>query len=120
MPNSLIPCVKQLEEYFHGERHAFDLDLNPQGTDFQRIIWNLLLRLPFGSTISYLKLARLYGNTKAVRAVAAAIGKNPILVVIPCHRVIGSDGTLIGYAGGMGRKEKLLQLEGFPVQAKLI
>ena len=120
VPNSLIPCVKQLEEYFHGERHAFDLDLNPQGTDFQRIIWNLLLRLPFGSTISYLKLARLYGNTKAVRAVAAAIGKNPILVVIPCHRVIGSDGTLIGYAGGMGRKEKLLQLEGFPVQAKLI
>ena len=120
VPNSLIPCVKQLEEYFHGERHAFDLDLNPQGTDFQRIIWNLLLRLPFGSTISYLKLARLYGNTKAVRAVAAAIGKNPILVVIPCHRVIGSDGTLIGYAGGMGRKEKLLELEGFPVQAKLI
>ena len=120
VPNSLIPCVKQLEEYFHGERHAFDLDLNPQGTDFQRIIWNLLLRLPFGSTISYLKLARLYGNTKAVRAVAAAIGKNPILVVIPCHRVIGSDGTLIGYAGGMGRKQKLLQLEGFPVQAKLI
>ena len=120
VPNSLIPCVKQLEEYFHGERYAFDLDLNPQGTDFQRIVWNLLLRLPFGSTISYLKLARLYGNTKAVRAVAAAIGKNPILVVIPCHRVIGSDGTLIGYAGGMNRKEKLLQLEGFPVQAKLI
>ena len=81
------------------------MDLNPQGTDFQRIIWNLLLRLPFGSTISYLKLSRLYGNTKAVRAVAAAIGKNPILVVIPCHRVIGSDGTLIGYAGGMDRKE---------------
>ena len=120
VPNSLIPCVKQLEEFFHGESHAFDLDLNPQGTDFQRIIWNLLLRLPFGSTISYLKLSRLYGNTKAVRAVAAAIGKNPILVVIPCHRVIGSDGTLIGYAGGMDRKEKLLQLEGFPVQAKLI
>ena len=120
VPNSLIPCVKQLEEFFLGERHAFDLDLNPQGTDFQRIIWNLLLRLPFGSTISYLKLSRLYGNTKAVRAVAAAIGKNPILVVIPCHRVIGSDGTLIGYAGGMDRKEKLLKLEGFPVQAKLI
>ena len=112
--------MEQLQQYFAGERHAFDLDLNPQGTDFQQLIWNLLLKLPFGSTISYLKLARQYGNTKAVRAVAAAIGKNPILVVIPCHRVIGSDGTLVGYAGGMERKEQLLQLEGFPVQARLI
>ena len=120
VPNTLLPCVEQLQQYFAGERHAFDLDLNPQGTDFQQHIWNLLLKLPFGSTISYLKLARQYGNTKAVRAVAAAIGKNPILVVIPCHRVIGSDGTLVGYAGGMERKEHLLQMEGFPVQARLI
>ena len=120
VPNTLLPCVEQLQQYFAGERHAFDLDLNPQGTDFQQLIWNLLLKLPFGSTISYLKLARQYGNTKAVRAVAAAIGKNPILVVIPCHRVIGSDGTLVGYAGGMERKEQLLQLEGFPIQARLI
>jgi len=80
----------------------------------------LLKNLPFGSTISYLKLARLYGNTKAVRAVAAAVGKNPILVAIPCHRVIGSDGTLVGYAGGIDKKETLLELEGFPVQKKLI
>ena len=120
VPNTLLPCVEQLQQYFAGERHTFDLNLNPQGTDFQQLIWNLLLKLPFGSTISYLKLARQYGNTKAVRAVAAAIGKNPILVVIPCHRVIGSDGTLVGYAGGMERKEQLLQLEGFPVQARLI
>ena len=120
VPNTLLPCVEQLQQYFAGERHAFDLDLNPQGTDFQLIIWNLLLKLPFGSTISYLILARQYGNTKAVRAVAAAIGKNPILVVIPCHRVIGSDGTLVGYAGGMERKEHLLQSEGFPIQARLI
>ena len=120
VPNTLVPCVEQLQQFFAGERHAFDLNLNPQGTDFQRLIWALLRDLPFGSTISYLKLARQHGNTKAVRAVAAAIGKNPILVVIPCHRVIGSDGTLVGYAGGMERKEKLLQLEGFPVQTKLI
>ena len=120
VPNTLLTCVEQLQQYFAGERHTFDLNLNPQGTEFQQLIWNLLLKLPFGSTISYLKLAREYGNTKAVRAVAAAIGKNPILVVIPCHRVIGSDGTLVGYAGGMERKEQLLQLEGFPVQAKLI
>ena len=71
-------------------------------------------------TISYLKLSRQYGNTKAVRAVATAIGKNPILVAIPCHRVIGSDGTLVGYSGGLERKESLLELEGFPVQKKLI
>jgi len=89
-------------------------------TDFQKAIWVLLQELPFGSTISYLGLSRQYGNTKAVRAVAAAIGKNPILVAIPCHRVIGSDGTLVGYSGGLERKESLLELEGFPVQKKLI
>ncbi len=118
VPTCLVSCVEQLEQYFAGERYAFDLKINPQGTDFQKAIWALLKDLPFGSTISYLKLSRLYGNTKAVRAVAAAIGKNPILVVTPCHRVIGSDGTLIGYAGGIERKESLLELEGFPVQKK--
>jgi methylated-DNA-[protein]-cysteine S-methyltransferase len=98
----------------------FNFKMNPQGTDFQKAIWNLLKELPFGSTISYLTLSRLYGNTKAVRAVAAAIGKNPILVAIPCHRVIGSDGTLVGYSGGLDRKETLLETEGFPVQKRLI
>ena len=120
VPNYLVPCVEQLQQYFAGKRHAFDFKMNPQGTDFQKAIWILLNDLPFGSTISYLKLSRLYGNTKAVRAVAAAIGKNPILVAIPCHRVIGSDGTLVGYAGGLDRKETLLEIEGFPVQKKLI
>ena len=120
VPNNLVPCVEQLQQYFAGQRHVFDFKMNPQGTDFQKAIWILLNDLPFGSTISYLKLSRLYGNTKAVRAVAAAIGKNPILVAIPCHRVIGSDGTLVGYAGGLDRKETLLEIEGFPVQKKLI
>jgi len=120
VPSCLVPCVEQLQQYFAGKRHTFDFKMNPQGTDFQKMIWVLLKNLPFGSTISYLKLARLYGNTKAVRAVAAAVGKNPILVAIPCHRVIGSDGTLVGYSGGLERKESLLELEGFPVQKKLI
>ena len=120
VPSCLVPCVEQLQQFFAGTSHAFDFKMNPQGTDFQKMIWVLLKNLPFGSTISYLKLARLYGNTKAVRAVAAAVGKNPILVAIPCHRVIGSDGTLVGYSGGIDKKETLLELEGFPVQKKLI
>ena len=120
VPSCLVPCVEQLQQYFAGKRHAFDFKMNPQGTDFQKMIWVLLRDLPFGSTISYLKLSRLYGSTKAVRAVAAAVGKNPILVAIPCHRVIGSDGTLVGYAGGIDKKETLLEIEGFPVQKKLI
>jgi methylated-DNA-[protein]-cysteine S-methyltransferase len=120
VPNTLVPCVEQLQQYFAGKRIVFDFKTNPQGTDFQKTIWVLLQELPFGSTISYLKLSRQYGNTKAVRSVAAAIGKNPILVAIPCHRVIGSDGTLVGYSGGLERKESLLELEGFPVQKKLI
>ena len=120
VPISLVPCVEQLQQYFAGKRFVFDFKMNPQGTDFQKAVWVLLKDLPFGSTISYLKLSRQYGNTKAVRAVATAIGKNPILVAIPCHRVIGSDGTLVGYSGGLDKKESLLELEGFPVQKKLI
>ena len=120
VPNCLVPCVEQLKQYFAGKRSVLDFKINPQGTDFQKAIWVLLQELPFGSTISYLGLSRQYGNTKAVRAVAAAIGKNPILVAIPCHRVIGSDGTLVGYSGGLERKESLLELEGFPVQKELI
>ena len=108
VPISLVPCVEQLQQYFAGKRFVFDFKMNPQGTDFQKAVWVLLKDLPFGCTISYLKLSRQYGNTKAVRAVATAIGKNPILVAIPCHRVIGSDGTLVGYSGGLDRKESLL------------
>ena len=120
VPVCLRPCVDQLQKYFAGERVEFDVLINPQGTAFQKAIWALLSQLPYGRTLSYLKLSRLYGNTKAVRAVAAAIGKNPILVVVPCHRVIGSDGTLVGYAGGMERKKRLLELEGYPIQQTLI
>lgn len=118
VPISLVPCVEQLQQYFAGKRFVFDFKMNPQGTDFQKAVWVLLKDLPFGSTTSYLKLSRQYGNTKAVRAIATAIGKNPILLGIPCHRVIGSDGTLVGYSGGLDRKESLLELEGFPVQKK--
>jgi methylated-DNA-[protein]-cysteine S-methyltransferase len=120
VPKSLVPCVEQLRQYFAGERRTFDFKQNPQGTEFQKSIWTLLHELPFGSTLSYLKIAHLYGNTKAVRAVAAAIGKNPILVAIPCHRVIGSDETLVGYSGGLERKKRLLEIEGYPVQVTLI
>jgi len=120
VPKNLAPCVEQLQQYFDGKRQQFDFNINPQGTAFQQKIWQLLGDLPFGRTLSYLKLARLYGNAKAIRAVAAAIGKNPILVAIPCHRVIGSDGSLVGYSGGMDRKRKLLQLEGYPMQTSLI
>jgi len=120
VPKNLAPCVEQLQQYFDGKRQQFDFNINPQGTVFQQKIWQLLGDLPFGRTLSYLKLARLYGNAKAIRAVAAAIGKNPILVAIPCHRVIGSDGSLVGYSGGMDRKRKLLQLEGYPMQTSLI
>lgn len=120
VPISLVPCVEQLQQYFAGKRFVFDFKMNPQGTDFQKAVWVLLKDLPFGSTISYLKLSRQYGNTKALRAIATAIGKNPILLGIPCHRVIGSDGTLVGYSGGLDRKESLLELEGFPVQKKII
>lgn len=120
VPSSLRPCVNQLQQYFASERRDFDIPINPQGTAFQKTIWALLSQLPYGRTLSYLKLSSLYGNTKAVRAVAAAIGKNPILVITPCHRVVGSDGTLVGYAGGMDRKKKLLELEGYPIQQTII
>ncbi len=120
VPKNLIVCVEELQQYFAGNRKSFHFKMNLEGSEFQLGIWALLLELPFGCTLSYLKLARLYGNIKAVRAVAAAVGKNPILVAVPCHRIIGSDGTLVGYAGGMKRKEKLLALEGFPVQTSLI
>ncbi|MGC6479164.1 MAG: methylated-DNA--[protein]-cysteine S-methyltransferase [Flavobacteriaceae bacterium] len=110
---------KQIEEYFTGERKQFDLPLNPEGTEFQKRIWSLLLKIPFGSTLSYLKLAQLSGNVRGIRAVAAAVGKNPILILIPCHRIIGSNGKMIGYAGGIQRKENLLNLEKVNPQKSL-
>jgi methylated-DNA-[protein]-cysteine S-methyltransferase len=101
----------QLEEYFAGTRQAFDLPLAAEGTDFQRRVWDALLGIPYGTTISYLELARRIGDPKAVRAVGLANGRNPISIIVPCHRVIGSDGSLTGYGGGIERKRWLLQHE---------
>ncbi|NNE56149.1 MAG: methylated-DNA--[protein]-cysteine S-methyltransferase [Flavobacteriales bacterium] len=109
----------QLEEYFSGVRRQFDLSLDPQGTAFQLQVWNALQQIPYGSTCSYLDLALRVGDEKYTRAVGMANGKNPIAIVIPCHRVIGSDGSLTGYAGGMHRKERLLEMEGAIRQQKL-
>lgn len=102
----------QLAEYFAGKRRTFDLDLNLQGTEFQLAVWNELLRVPFGETITYSELARRIGRPSAVRAVGAANGANPIPVIVPCHRVIGANGGLTGYGGGIERKQWLLAHEG--------
>jgi len=102
----------QLKEYFNGERKHFDLPLEIEGTEFQKRVWNELLKIPYGSTISYKQLTLRLGHEKVIRAAASANGANPLPIVIPCHRVIGSDGSLIGYGGGLEIKEKLLILEG--------
>ena len=103
--------IRQLGAYFGGELEAFDLPLEPQGTPFQLAVWRRLCEIPYGETISYGELARRLGNPKASRAVGLANGTNPIPIVIPCHRVIGSNGKLTGYGGGLDIKEKLLALE---------
>jgi len=111
IPVELEDCVFQLQEYFDGKRKDFDIKLNPEGTDFQKKVWNQLLEIPYGKTLSYLELSKQLGDVKAIRAVANANGKNPIWIIIPCHRVIGSDGNLTGYAGGLNRKQWLLEHE---------
>ena len=103
--------VKQLDEYLRGERTEFDLELAPRGTPFQLAVWNELLRIPYGTTTSYGTLAKRIGKRDAVRAVGAANGANPIPIVIPCHRVIGANGSLTGYGGGLHIKRALLELE---------
>lgn len=108
----LEQTATQLQEYFAGMRTEFTLDLAPTGTDFQLAVWEELCRIPFGQTISYLELSERLKNPLAIRAVGAANGKNPIAIIVPCHRVIGADGTLTGYAGGLWRKEWLLKHEG--------
>ena len=102
----------QLLEYFKGERRIFNLPMEIQGTEFQKKVWNELLKIPYGKTITYKKLAERLGNLKSIRAAAHANGVNPLAIVIPCHRVIGSDGSLVGYGGGLYIKEKLLEIEG--------
>ena len=107
----ILKAKNQLYEYFDGNRIEFNVPLQLVGTDFQKKVWNLLMKIPFGKTISYLDLAKMLGDPNATRAVAAANGKNPIAIIIPCHRVIGSDGSLTGYAGGLGNKRMLLSFE---------
>jgi methylated-DNA-[protein]-cysteine S-methyltransferase len=111
IPLELQEAVKQLQEYFEGKRTTFSFQTNPKGTDFQQKVWQELLQIPYGKTISYLELSKKMGDVKAVRAVASANGKNPLWIVVPCHRVIGSDGSLTGYAGGLWRKKWLLDHE---------
>ena len=108
----LIEAERQLAEYFSGARKEFELPLHPRGSDFQKKVWQALREIPFGETRSYLDLAREIGSAKAVRAVGAANGKNPLSIVVPCHRVLGADGSLTGFAGGLEAKAKLLALEG--------
>src|SRR5215471_18501441 len=103
--------IQQLREYFDGERKTFSLTLFPEGTDFQKAVWSELRRIPYGETISYKELAERIGRPKAVRAVGAANGANPIPIIVPCHRVIGNDGSLTGFGGGLPLKKRLLELE---------
>ncbi|GAB3014462.1 methylated-DNA--[protein]-cysteine S-methyltransferase [Spirosoma pulveris] len=105
-------AAEQLKAYFAGQLTSFDFPINPVGTTFQQSVWQALLDVPFGTTLSYLTLARRMGDEKAIRAVAAANGRNPLWIVVPCHRIIGSDGSLTGYAGGLWRKQWLLEHEG--------
>ena len=104
-------CKEQLENYFSGQTHGFDLPLHPEGTGFQSKVWAELLKIPYGETITYMELAIRLGDPKAIRAVGTANGRNPIAVIIPCHRVIGAGNKLTGYAGGIWRKKLLLELE---------
>ena len=107
----LCEAERQLTEYFAGKRTQFDLPIEPRGTQFQKKIWQALREIPFGQTRSYLDLAKAAGSPRAARAVGAATGKNPLSIVVPCHRVIGADGRLNGFAGGVETKAKLLALE---------
>lgn len=119
IPAVLQEAVSQLMAYFEGKRTTFDFKLNPKGTEFQQKVWNGLLEIPFGKTMSYLELSKKLGDVKAIRAVASANGKNPLWIVIPCHRVIGTDGSLTGYAGGLWRKKWLLEHENPTTQQSL-
>ena len=108
----LRECARQLGEYFRGRREAFDLPLAPEGTPFQRRVWNEIARIRYGETLTYAQLARRAGAPGSARAAGAATGRNPLSIIVPCHRVVGSDGSLTGYAGGLERKTRLLEIEG--------
>lgn len=112
--------IKQFDAYFAGKLKDFDLPMLTEGTDFQRNVWEFLKTIPYGKTISYLEFSRRIGNEKAIRAVGTTNGKNPLTIILPCHRVIGSDGSLVGYGGDLWRKEWLLRHEGaLPKQGQL-
>ena len=112
---AFVEVERQLDEYFAGDRRSFDLALAPSGTPFQLLVWGELRRIPMGETTTYAGLAERVGRPRAARAVGAAVGRNPISVIVPCHRVVGSDGSLTGFAGGISRKRALLALEASPV-----
>lgn len=111
IPSELQEAVLQLQDYFDGKRKDFTFKMNPSGTEFQKKVWKGLLEIPFGKTLSYQEFSIRLGDVKAIRAVASANGRNPLWIVVPCHRVIGSDGSLTGYAGGLWRKKWLLDHE---------
>ncbi|MCH1609630.1 MAG: methylated-DNA--[protein]-cysteine S-methyltransferase [Flavobacteriaceae bacterium] len=116
----LQKALKQIEEYFNGKRSEFDFPYRWVGTDFQVKIWKLVSRIPYGTSLAYVKVAQAYGDAKMVRAVGAALAKNPLIILIPCHRVMGSDGSLVGYSAGIDKKRQLLELEGFPKQIAVL
>lgn len=119
IPDVLQEAVLQLQEYFEGKRTDFDLKLNPKGTEFQQKVWKSLLEIPYGKTVSYIDQTKKLGDVKTIRAVASANGKNPLWIVVPCHRVIGTNGSLTGYAGGLSRKKWLLEHENPSTQQSL-
>jgi methylated-DNA-[protein]-cysteine S-methyltransferase len=110
--DGLVECARQLRDYFDGKRQCFDLPLAPEGTPFQQRVWKEIARVPFGETITYSQLAARAGAPGSARAAGAATGRNPVAIVVPCHRIVGTDGSLTGYAGGLERKMKLLEIEG--------
>ena len=109
-------CKQQLNEYFEGQRKTFDVPLDPHGTNFQKSVWACLLKIPFGETLSYLDIAKMVGRPKGAQAVGGANGRNPISIIVPCHRVVGTNGSLTGYAGGIERKLWLLEHEGIVIK----
>lgn len=119
IPSHLKEAALQLTEYFQGKRREFTFKINPSGSDFQKNVWNELLKIPYGKTVSYMDITKKLGDVKAIRAVASANGKNPLWIVVPCHRVLGSDGSLTGYAGGLWRKKWLLEHENPSPQQSL-
>lgn len=112
LPEVILQCKKELEEYFAGTRKEFTVKVEPIGTPFRQKVWKELLKIKFGNTTSYLHISRQLGDENAIRAVGSANGKNPIAIILPCHRVIGENGKLVGYAGGLWRKQWLLEHEG--------